>query len=262
MLVRDQLNRTLDFQKQPKKIVSLVPSQTELLIDLGLRSSLVGITKFCVHPIELRKEITIVGGTKSVHYDKIKGLQPDIIICNKEENTKEIVEECEKIASVWVSDIFSIKDNIEMIRSLGEIFNISERASEICATIASEMQYFSEFIKNKPVKKVAYLIWKNPFMAAGNNTFVNSLLRLNKYENALSEASTRYPEIGIEVLKTVDLVLLSSEPYPFKESDVFELKKTLQTEVILVDGEYFSWYGSRLKKAFTYFRTLHYPSKS
>ncbi len=257
MLVRDQLNRTLDFQKQPKRIVSLVPSQTELLIDLGLRSSLVGVTKFCIHPKELRKEIAVVGGTKNVYYDKILALQPDIIICNKEENTKEVVEACEKIGPVWVSDIFSVEDNLMMIRSLGEIFNVSEKASEICVTILAEMQGFLEFIKDKPVKKVAYLIWKKPYMAAGSNTFVNDLLKLNRYENILSETSTRYPEIDVDALRTADLVLLSSEPYPFKESHVLELKKALQTEVLLVDGEYFSWYGSRLQNAFTYFKTLH-----
>ena len=257
MLVRDQLNRIHDFQKRPKRIVSLVPSQTELLVDLGLKSSLVGITKFCVHPKSLRKEVTVVGGTKSVHYDKILGLKPDIIICNKEENTKDIVEECEKIAPVWVSDIFSIDDNLEMIIKLGEIFNVSKNASHIGANIDSEMQSFAKYMVDKPIKKVAYLIWKNPYMVAGSNTFVNSLLRLNNYENILSEASSRYPEVDLSILKTADLVLLSSEPYPFKQSDVLELKKALQTEVLLVDGEYFSWYGSRLQNAFSYFKTLH-----
>jgi len=257
MLVRDQLNRKLEFKKHPQCIVSLVPSQTELLVDLGLKSSLVGSTKFCVHPKKLRKEIQVVGGTKNVHFDKIKELEPDIIICNKEENTKEIVEECSKIAQVWVSDIFTIADSLEMIKSLGEIFNVSEKASEIVATIVSEKQNFLELIKEKQVRKVAYLIWKNPYMAAGSNTFVNDLLKLNKFENLLSEAATRYPEIDYKTLKKADLVLLSSEPYPFKQSDVLELKKALQTEVLLVDGEYFSWYGSRLQNAFSYFKSLH-----
>jgi len=257
MLVKDQLNRTLNFKKFPGRIVSLVPSQTELLVDLGLRFKIVGITKFCVHPKELRKDVTIVGGTKNVHLDKIRALQPDIIICNKEENTKEIVEECEKIAPVWVSEIFTIEDNLEMIMSLGEIFNVSGKASKICHGIISEVTDFSKYIEAKPIKKVAYVIWKNPYMLAGKNTFVNTLLRLNNFENILSEVDSRYPEIDPKDLKNVDLVLLATEPFPFEESDVIALKKALQTEVLLVDGEYFSWYGSRLQFAFTYFKTLH-----
>ena len=257
MLVKDQLNRKLDFQTTPERIVSLVPSQTELLVDLQLKSKLVGITKFCVHPTELRKEVTVVGGTKNVYYSKIEALQPDIIICNKEENSEEIVKECSRIAPTWVSDIYTFEDSIEMIRSLGKVFNASENGSDLIAKIKYEKEVFSEFIKEKPHKKVAYLIWKNPYMAAGRNTFINALLQLNNFENVLTENTSRYPEISMSRLKSADLVLLSSEPYPFSEKDVTKLKKTLQREVILVDGEYFSWYGSRLQNAFRYFKTLH-----
>jgi ABC-type Fe3+-hydroxamate transport system substrate-binding protein len=201
--------------------------------------------------------VTVVGGTKELHYDKIKALKPDIIICNKEENTPEIVEECSKIAPVWISDIYTLEDSLEMILSLGEIFKVCEKTSEICERIVAEAYNFSVTIQSSPRKKVAYLIWKKPYMAAGRNTFVNALLELNNFENILSEKKSRYPEIELSTLKSADLVLLSSEPFPFKESDVKELKKALQTEVLLVDGEYFSWYGSRLQNAFTYFKTLH-----
>jgi ABC-type Fe3+-hydroxamate transport system substrate-binding protein len=257
MLVSDQLNRTLSIKKPPQRIVSLVPSQTELLVDMGLRSRLVGITKFCVHPERLRKEVEVVGGTKNVHFGKIESLRPDIIICNKEENSEEIVTQCSKIAPTWVSDIYTLDDSYEMIESLGRIFNRTEMASEIISKITCEKEAFSEFIKNKPSKKVAYLIWKNPFMAAGRNSFINALLEVNNYENILLEEDSRYPEISPSNLKKADLILLSSEPYPFKEADVKALKEELQTEVLLVDGEYFSWYGSRLQNAFNYFKTLH-----
>ena len=257
MLVKDQLNRTLRFDKTPERIISLVPSQTELLVDLGLKSKLAGITKFCVHPEELRKDVAVIGGTKELHYDKIKALKPDIIICNKEENTAEIVEECSKIAPVWVSDIYSLEDSLEMILALGEIFKVCEKTSEICEKIVSEAYQFSATIQSKPSKKVAYLIWKNPYMAAGRNTFINALLKLNNFDNILTEEDSRYPEIELSALKSADLVLLSSEPFPFKESDVTELKKACQTEVLLVDGEFFSWYGSRLQLAFKYFKSLH-----
>ena len=256
MLVKDQLNRTLQFFKTPTRIVSLVPSQSELLVDLGLKEQLVGVTKFCVHPEALRKGTTVVGGTKDVHIDKIKALQPHIIICNKEENTKEIVEACEVIAPVWVSNIIAIEDCIAMISSFGALFNVNEKASEIISEILSEKAAFLEFVKNRPFRKVAYLIWKNPYMAAGKHTFIDSLLCLNRFENIVSDEDSRYPDLSLDFLKQADLILLSSEPYPFKDEDVSALENTLQKQVQLVDGEYFSWYGSRLRQAFPYFKKL------
>jgi len=256
MIVRDQLNRTLSFPETPKRIISLVPSQTELLVDLGLRDCIVGVTKFCVHPPDLRKEVTVVGGTKSIHLDKIAALAPDIIICNKEENTQEIVENCEKIAPVWVSDIKNIADNNEMISLLGCLLNVETTANTLVSAINARMNVFKmrHFkIKNN---KVAYLIWKNPFMAAGDDTFINYLLQLIGFKNIFTEKEGRYPEITEEDLINVDTVLLSSEPYPFKDKDVIELKNALDRPVHLVDGEYFSWYGSRLLKAFNYFESF------
>ena len=114
--MQDQLGTQHTFEKTPLRIVSLVPSQTELLYDLGLEDNIVGITKFCVHPFHFKATKTIVGGTKTIKFDKIKALQPDIIICNKEENTKEIVEELSQICPVWVTDILMIEDNLQMRR--------------------------------------------------------------------------------------------------------------------------------------------------
>jgi len=255
MLVKDQLNRILTIPTTPKRIVSLVPSQTELLIDLGLTSMVVGITKFCVHPNHLRKKIKVVGGTKTVHYHKIEGLQPDLIVCNKEENTLEMVQELEKICPVWVSDIYNLDDSLDMITRLGRLFGVADKASELGSVIVSEAQTFQEFMQDRPVKKVAYLIWKDPYMAAGLDTFIHSLLEVNKFQNIISEA--RYPEVKLSTLHQADVVLLSSEPYPFKLEDARDLEAKLGVPVKLVDGEYFSWYGSRLQKAFAYFRKLH-----
>ncbi|RMA57882.1 ABC transporter substrate-binding protein [Ulvibacter antarcticus] len=255
--MRDQLNRIVPLKGVPKRIVSLVPSQTELLFDLGLGDALVGITKFCVHPSSLRKVTKIVGGTKNVNFKKIKELSPDIIICNKEENTEEIVALCSQISPVWVSDIYTIEDALEMIKMLGEIFLVSEKALGISSQINSKLGLFSEFIKDKPKMKVAYLIWKNPFMIAGRQTFINELLQLNHFQNIDVDPLSRYPEVELSDLKKADLVLLSTEPFPFKQSDVVELQNTLECKVLLVDGEYFSWYGSRLKDSFIYFKSLH-----
>ncbi len=257
MEIQDQLQRELSFKNTPKRIVSLVPSQTELLVDLGLRDHLIGITKFCVHPESLRNEIAVVGGTKKVNLEKIKALKPDIIICNKEENTEEIVSNCCDICSVWVSDIYTIQDCMNMIAEFGKLFKVEDKALDINRSIKSASQDFVEFIQDKPTRSVAYLIWKDPYMIAGQNTFINELLQLNNFQNFNCKSNQRYPQIQLEELNKADLILLSSEPYPFKASDVQILKNALNKEVRLVDGEYFSWYGSRLKDAFAYFKTLH-----
>lgn len=258
MEITDALNRKISLTKTPQRIVSLVPSQTELLVDLGLREQIVGVTKFCVHPAGLRNSKTIVGGTKQVHFDKIKQLKPDIILCNKEENTKEMVQQLETIAPVWVSAISTVDDCCEMILSLGHIFYKEETAAQIVNQIRAENKKFSDFIKNKPPLKVAYLIWKDPFMAAGNHTFINTLLALNNFKNIFLERESRYPEVPLEDLNKADLIMLSSEPYPFSEKHILELKDIVDEKKIrLVDGEYFSWYGSRLVKAFEYFKSFN-----
>ena len=256
MIVKDQLHRTLTFSETPKRIISLVPSQTELLVDLGLIDNIVGITKFCVHPVNLRKTIPVVGGTKSIHLDKIALLKPDIIICNKEENTKEIVAGCEQISPVWVSDIKDVSGNNEMILLLGELLDAREKARILVKKINEAQKQFETRVKNKMRRKVAYLIWKNPYMGAGKDTFIDYLLRLNGFDNMLSNREGRYPEIELSDLEKSDVILLSSEPFPFNNSEVLKLKNALGKPVHLVDGEYFSWYGSRLLKAFDYFKKL------
>src|SRR5690554_5235365 len=256
MEFRDQLDRAVNILNIPTRIVSLVPSQTELLVDLGLENRIVDVTKFCVHPNDIRKKATVVGGTKKVNYQKIIDLNPDFILCNKEENTLEMVENLESIAPVWISDMYNIEDCKEMIHKLGEIFQI-EKANSLVSEINLAQKDFQEFIESKPYKTVLYLIWKNPYMAAGQNTFINELLLLNKFKNVLHDSESRYPEVVLENFPEVDAILLSTEPYPFKSVDVDDLQKKLNKKVVLVDGEYFSWYGSRLLKAFNYFKSLH-----
>lgn len=241
------------------KIISLVPSQTELLVDLGLENQIVGITKFCIHPNHLKKEKTIVGGTKNINIKKIKELNPDIILCNKEENTKEIVEACQQIALTHVSELYTLNDTKKLIYEYGDFFNCQSNSQQIIKELNSLENDFLKFIKNKEKLKVAYFIWKKPWMVAANNTFINHILKLNKLDNAFKNLE-RYPEITIQELankKDLDLIFLSSEPYPFKEKDAIELEKITKTKTILVDGEMFSWYGSRLLKAFEYFKNLH-----
>lgn len=263
MIYLDQLNRKVKVPDVPKRIVSLVPSQTELLVSLGLEDSIVGVTKFCVHPKHIRKEKKIVGGTKKINYEKIAALHPDIILCNKEENTKEIVETLEKEYTVHVSDIVTVEEALEMIHQYGEIFKKEDQATLLISKIKTEEQSLVDFVAKKAPKKVAYFIWKNPWMAVGKNTFVNEILELNGFVNVLADKS-RYPEINedefIKLIDELDVILLSSEPFPFSEKHVEEVSKmypNAKNKMLLVDGEFFSWYGSRLAHAFAYFRTLH-----
>lgn len=253
--MKDQLNRTIQFQKTPKRIISLVPSLTELICDLGLESSLVGVTKFCVHPKIIRNNVTVVGGTKQVHYDKIQNLNPDIIICNKEENTLEMIQELDKIAPVHISDINSIPDCLEVIEMYGQIFSVEQQADSIISEIKKEENAFELYIKTQPVCSVAYFIWKDPWMAVGRKTFIDYMLSVNGFINYFGNQS-RYPEIDVKkVYKEVDLVMLSSEPFPFKKEHFANLQPSFpNAKLVLVDGEMFSWYGSRLIKAFSYFK--------
>ena len=258
----DQIKIQHNFQNIPQRIVSLVPSQTELLFDLGLENSIAGITKFCVHPKHFLKEKTKVGGTKNPNFGKIKALNPDIIVCNKEENTKKIIDECSKICTTWTTNIITIEDNFKMIQDFGQIFNLQENAKLLNEKLAFALSNFKEFIKEKSIKKVTYFIWKNPYMVVGSNNYINEILRLNKFKNVFENnnfESNRYPEIQIEMLEkyNLDLIFLSSEPYPFKEKDFDEVQKFTSAKIIIVDGEMFSWHGSRLLLALDNFKKIH-----
>lgn len=256
--MKDQLNRDINFVESPKRIISLVPSQTELLVDLGLEPFIVGITKFCVHPKHLRKNTTIVGGTKQVHFDKIKALSPDVILCNKEENTKEMISELEEIATVHISDVYNVEDALDLIQQYGELFSVKENAKRLCTFIENEQEQFFNVIKNNRSLKVVYFIWKNPWMVAANQTFIDSLLKSNGFDNYFGNLH-RYPEVQLSnISEDIDLILLSSEPYPFNDNDIEQFRKQFpNVKTILVDGEYFSWFGSRLQFAFRYFKKLH-----
>ena len=252
----DQIGTVHHFDKVPTRIISLVPSQTELLCDLELENDLVGITKFCVHPSHLNKIKAIVGGTKTVNVDKIRNLNPDIIIANKEENTKEIVAELSKICHVWVTNVTTFDDNLKMIADFGTLFSKQRCASQWQNKIQTAKTSFDLFTKNKKSFKVAYFIWANPYMVAGTSTFINEMLLLNKFINVYHHLE-RYPAIELESLPQLDFVFLSSEPFPFKQKQANEIKKHTQAKIVFVDGEFFSWHGSRILKAFEYFYSLH-----
>ncbi len=235
------------------KVISLVPSITEALFDLGLtENEVIGRTKFCVHPAEKVKNIEIIGGTKNLNTDKIKSLQPDLIIANKEENVKEQVEELMKDFKVIVNNIETIEDNYYLLKNLGLIFNKEEKAQVFNLKI---YEIFNQ-IQLKSKVKAAYLIWKNPYMTVGSDTFIHHVLSEIGFENIFKN-KTRYPEIEIADLNEADVIMLSSEPFPFKEKHILELKEAYpDKKIIIVDGEAFSWYGTHIAKCENYFKKL------
>ena len=251
----DMTGRTVEINYPPKRIISLVPSQTELLYDLGITDEVVGITKFCVHPNEWFRTKKRVGGTKTVHLDIVKGLQPDLILANKEENTREQIEALAELYPVWISNIQTIDEGLEMIQQVG-IITAKEDAAN---TLVSEIKDgFAHLTKAPAPRKVAYFIWRNPWMCAGGDTFISDMLQRIGWVNTLADRM-RYPELKLEELKALqpDLVLLSSEPYPFKDAHIAEIRAILpEAEIRLVDGEMFSWYGSRMREATAYFKGL------
>jgi len=248
----DQLGKTICLDHFPQRIVSLVPSQTELLHDLGLDEQVVGITKFCIHPHEWFQSKTRVGGTKSVDIAKVRFLKPDLIIGNKEENTKEDIEALMEIAPVWMSDIYTLNDALKMIESLGQITNTSVLANAMITNIEAG---FKELKNSLPSYSCAYLIWKNPYFLAGKNTFIDAIFEYCNLINFTSEE--RYPEWKMDSEQVPQVICLSSEPYPFKIEDVEEIQRQFPTSlVLLVDGEMFSWYGSRLLQTVDYLKSL------
>jgi len=257
---KDQLNRVVTLPGLPKRIISLVPSQTELLSYLGLEKEVIGITKFCVYPEHWFSNKTKVGGTKTIKIDMIASLKPDLIIANKEENVKEQVAFLEKIAPVWISDVNNIEDAFRMMQSIGEITGKEKRSETLITQIKKDFAALALLINQSHYKKyrTAWLIWRDPYMAAGGNTFIDDMLKLSGLENILS-GTGRYPEITAGELreKNTELVLLSSEPYPFKQEHIDELQEALpNAKILLADGEIFSWYGSRMCKAAEYIKNL------
>ena len=254
MIFTDQLNNTIELNAFPKRIISLVPSQSELLWDLGLREELVGITKFCIHPKELHQSVTHIGGTKTLNIDKIRLLKPDVIIGNKEENEQTQIEALQKEFKVWMSDIYTLDDSLSMIEGIGELVTKNAEAKKITALINSSFEKLQQTHQT-----VLYFIWKKPYMVAGRATFIGHLLEKIGLKNGITDINSRYPTLSLEDIISLnpELIFLSSEPFPFKERHVKELQKQLpNTRILIVDGELFSWYGSRLTHSVTYFNEL------
>ena len=249
----DQMDTLIRLETPPRRIVSLVPSQTELLADLGLEDQVVGITKFCIHPDRWFRSKTRVGGTKQINIEKVRALRPDLIIGNKEENTESDILALREIAQVYMSDIEDLPQALSMICDLGVLSGKLQRSEELTARIRAEFDNLEYELNGKTLGKVAYFIWYNPDYLAGNGTFINAMLTAGGWENVTKQ--DRYPEANAII--SPDLVFLSTEPFPFKEEHIAEFQNKYPGALVkIVDGEMFSWYGSRLLKSPGYFRKL------
>jgi ABC-type Fe3+-hydroxamate transport system substrate-binding protein len=250
----DQMQRSVRLPWPPRRIISLVPSQTELLFDLGLGEHIVGVTDFCTEPAQLPAHCQRIGGTKRFRFEQIAALQPDLIIGNLEENYEEGITRLAAQYPVWMSDILTIDDSLQMIRGIGEVVDRAAAAMRLADAIDAA---FATLTPCTPLR-VAYLIWKKPWMAAAAQTFIDDMLQRAGFLNVFAQQS-RYPEFTLEHLQTLrpEVLMLSSEPFPFDAAHVAELAPRLpDCRVLVVDAMPFSWYGSRLLAAPAYFAAL------
>lgn len=255
MLFVDDLGHELKLEDYPQRIVSLVPSITLTLFDLGADHLLVGRTKFCVEPKEKVDSIKTVGGTKQVDFELIASLSPDLILLNKEENTKEIYFALKEIAPVFVSEVVNLEDNYRMIIQLGELTNTSSKAEEI---VKETIENFAQLDSNISPKNVLYFIWKDPYLSVGGDTFIHQMIESMGWKNIYA-TKKRYPQVDVMEAQKLqpDIILLSSEPYPFKEKHIQEMQVLFpKSKILLVNGEYFSWHGSKIRFSPNYFQKL------
>jgi ABC-type Fe3+-hydroxamate transport system substrate-binding protein len=258
--VIDQLGREVQFLYPPLRIVSLVPSQTELLFDLGLQKQVAGVTKFCLYPPDARQIASVIGGTKNFDFAKIKAASPDLIIGNKEESYQEGIAQLERHFPVWLSDITSLPEALDMVRRVGDLTGQLHLAGPLAADIKQSFDRLRLTASHQPL--AAYFIWRKPYMVAASGTFIDDMLRRAGYRNAFADLS-RYPAVTAEQVAAISPahIFLSSEPYPFGEKHRAEFQEMCPAaRVQVVDGELFSWYGSRLRHSAAYFQQLRHAA--
>ena len=254
----DALGRPVRLGAPPRRIVSLVPSQTELLADLGLDDEVVGLTRFCVHPDGWKARKTIVGGTKNVRLDRTQALAPDLVIANKEENVREQIEALAEVVPVYVTDVSTVDDVLLMIRAVGRLVDRSARADALAAEIAAGFDPLAADLRGAELLRALYLIWRDPWMTVGHDTIIHDVLARAGLVNVAADRD-RYPVLSDDEIHSLapDVVLLSSEPYPFSNQHAAEVQALAPAaQIELVDGEPFSWYGSRLLRTPDALRSL------
>jgi len=235
------------------RIVSLVPSVTELVCELGLAGELVGRTGFCIHPREALKRIPKVGGTKSVNLERIRTLAPTHVIVNVDENTREAADAlAEFVPHVVVTHPLGPLDNLALYRQIGSAFGKEREAEDLCRRFDSAYKDIQK--AGFRTRNTLYLIWKDPWMTVSRDTYVSRMLGLVGLQTLPETAAARYPKLALEEpwLRDVELVLLSSEPYRFQEKHLAEVNIALKKPARLIDAEMTSWYGSRAIQGLRY----------
>lgn len=253
---------------EPCRIVSLVPSITELLCELGLSARIVGRTGFCIHPQQAVGNIPKVGGTKDVNIEKIRRLAPTHLVVNIDENEKPTVDILSSfIPNVIVTHPVSPLDNLPLFRLMGGVFGCEHEAETLCAEFDTELQRLQRRLqpdqesrqqRTMQPHRVLYCIWQDPWMTVSRDTYIARMLELIGWQHWVSDSLMRYPvfQWNEELLANIDEVILSSEPYRFTDEHVDALERQIGKPVRLVDGEMLSWYGSRAIKGLAYLGQL------
>jgi ABC-type Fe3+-hydroxamate transport system substrate-binding protein len=250
---QDDLSRRVRFNFPPCHIVSLCPSITETIFVLGAGDLLSGRTRYCIHPAGKVASVPEIGGTKDPDIEAILKIAPDLVIAEKEENTRRVIEKLEKEIPVFVFSVESFAQALAMISGLGELTGKITRASGLIKRIE---QAFAE-LPPAEAKTAAYLIWEKPLMAAGKNTFIDAMMEKAGFRNIFRNKSARYPKISLTELseEKPEVLILSTEPCAYTLEDVKRYRRLLpETEVILIEGDLFSWYGARMLKAAEYIK--------
>lgn len=241
------------------RIVSLVPSLTELLVDLGLGGQLVGRTGFCVHPRAVVRRLPKIGGTKGFSIDRLRALAPTHVIVNIDENRRDEVSALDAfVPHVIVTHPLTVGDNLELYRLLGGVFDREAQASALAAGLEREWTALRAQSERLPRQSVLYLIWQEPWLGVARDTYISHVLAAAGWDSLPSASALRYPPVDLPQLAAqAHLVLLSSEPYPFRERHRRLLGEQLPgVRVALIDGEMVSWYGSRAIRGLAYLRQL------
>jgi len=244
------------------RIVSLVPSLTELLIDLGLGAQLVGRTRYCVHPADRVGGIAVIGGTKAIEADTVRALNATHAIVNVDETPKDVADELTAMGvTVIVTHPNSVQDNPALFRLFGEIFDRQQQAETLCQRFDQALQDLKQTAATLPARRVLYLIWQKPWMTVSADTYIANTLRLVNWQTVGHDPDVRYPEVvmGDMIESGVDLVVFSSEPFPFTETHrqaFHEQFPQFDGRSSLIDAEMVSWYGSRALPGLNYLGTF------